>query len=155
MSDFLKRLQSLSPEKRELMELFLHQEGLRAPQENHVAPRTPVEKALAAIWSEVLGVKDVGIHDNFFALGGDSIHSIQVIAKATRAGLGVKSTLLFNHPTIAELALVIEEHGQRAAPTEAGGKPRHGARSSEINVDDFPEADLSPADLERIIRKLT
>jgi len=155
MNDFLKRLESLSPEKRQLMELFLHQEGLRAPQENHVAPRTSVERTLAVIWSEVLGVKDVGIHDNFFALGGDSIHSIQVIAKAIRAGLAVKSTLLFNNPTIAMLALAIEQQAERAAPAGPAPRPRHDDHSSKVNVDDFPEADLSPADLERLIKKLT
>jgi len=51
-----------------------------------VAPNTPVEKVLAEIWAEVLRVEQVGI-DNFFELGGDSILSIQIVAKANKAGL--------------------------------------------------------------------
>jgi aryl carrier-like protein len=157
MSDFLKRLESLSPEKRELMELFLHEKGLQAPRENHVAPRNPVERILADIWSEVLGVDDVGIHDNFFALGGDSIHSIQVIAKANRAGLAVGSALLFQRPTIAELAAAIEETVQ--TPAAADNRNRRpaapGTDAADLTSDDFPEADLSPDDFLRIIRKLT
>jgi aryl carrier-like protein len=157
MSDFLKRLEQLSPEKQELMKLFLHEEGLQAPRENHVAPRTHVEETLAGIWSEVLGVNEVGVHDNFFALGGDSIHSIQVIARANRAGLGVTSALLFRHPTIAGMATAIEEPGQD--PVAMAAKPRlappPNANSPAMTPYDFPEADLSPDDLARIIRKLT
>ncbi len=67
------------------------------------APRTPAEVRLAAIWAELLGVR-VGVHDNFFALGGDSILSIQVIARAAEAGLRLTPRQLFEHPTVAGLA---------------------------------------------------
>ncbi|HEU4326568.1 MAG TPA: condensation domain-containing protein, partial [Roseiflexaceae bacterium] len=77
-----------------------------------VAPRTPVEAALAEIWAAVLRVPQVGVHDNFFRLGGDSILSIQIVARAGQAGLRLSPRLLFQHQTIAELALVVE---QRAA----------------------------------------
>jgi len=78
------------------------------------APTTPAEKALAAIWREVLRREQVGIHDNFFALGGDSILSIQVIARAQRAGLALSPRLMFQHQTIAELA-EIAASGQAVA----------------------------------------
>jgi amino acid adenylation domain-containing protein len=71
-----------------------------------VPPRTPFEQSLAAIWAEVLGLKQVGIHNNFFELGGDSILSIQVIARANQAGLELTPKQLFQHQTIAELAAV-------------------------------------------------
>ncbi|MGH3901348.1 MAG: amino acid adenylation domain-containing protein [Pseudonocardiaceae bacterium] len=71
---------------------------------DYLAPRNPVEQALAEIWAEVLGVARVGIEDNFFALGGDSILSIQVVAGATRAGLRLRSQDIFLHQTIASLA---------------------------------------------------
>lgn len=74
--------------------------------ETYVAPRTPVEQTLADIWAEVLGVQRVGIHSNFFELGGDSILSIQIIAKANQADLVFTPKQLFEHQTIAELALV-------------------------------------------------
>ena len=70
------------------------------------APRNQVEKTLARIWSNVLGVERVGVHDNFFDLGGDSILSIQIIARANQAGLGLTPRQLFQHQTVAELATV-------------------------------------------------
>ena len=71
-----------------------------------VAPRTPVETKLVNIWSQVLGVEQVGIYDNFFELGGDSILTIQIIARASQAGLQLTSKQLFEHQNIAELAAI-------------------------------------------------
>jgi amino acid adenylation domain-containing protein/non-ribosomal peptide synthase protein (TIGR01720 family) len=68
------------------------------------APRDAVEVALAEIWSRVLGVERVGVHDNFFDLGGDSILSILIIALAHESGLELTPRELFEHPTLAELA---------------------------------------------------
>nr|QEO74876.1 AMP-dependent synthetase and ligase [uncultured bacterium] len=73
------------------------------------APRSAVEEELVRIWSEVLGVERVGIHDNFFDLGGDSILSIRIISRATQAGLQLSPPLLFQHQTIAELAPLLAE----------------------------------------------
>ena len=103
MSDLLNRLEQLSPEKRELLNLLMKQES-GGRQTTYMAPRTPAEETLAAIWSQVLGVDRVGIYDNFLALGGDSIQSIQIVAKAHKAGLQLNTNQLFEHPTIAELA---------------------------------------------------
>jgi len=72
----------------------------------YTAPRTLTEKVLATIWSEVLGVEQVGIHDNFFELGGDSILCIQAIARAKQAGLQLTPKQMFQHQIIAELAPV-------------------------------------------------
>jgi amino acid adenylation domain-containing protein/non-ribosomal peptide synthase protein (TIGR01720 family) len=72
----------------------------------YVAPRTSVEELLAGIWADVLGLEKVGIHDNFFEVGGDSILSIQIIARAKQAGLALTPKQLFGHQTIAELATV-------------------------------------------------
>ncbi|MDY7077386.1 MAG: amino acid adenylation domain-containing protein [Chloroflexota bacterium] len=72
----------------------------------YVAPHTRKEEILAAVWSQVLGVEQVGVHDNFFELGGDSILSIQVIARANQAGLRLTPRQLFEAPTIARLAAV-------------------------------------------------
>ncbi|HEX2517681.1 MAG TPA: condensation domain-containing protein, partial [Chloroflexota bacterium] len=69
-------------------------------------PRTPAEHVLAAIWADVLRLERVGIHDNFFALGGDSILSIQVVARANQAGLRLTPRQLFQHQTVAGLAAV-------------------------------------------------
>jgi aryl carrier-like protein len=75
-----------------------------------VAPRTPVEQALASIWSELLGVTRVGIHDNFFESGGHSLLATQLISRV-REKFQVEVALrqLFERPTIESFATVIEE----------------------------------------------
>ncbi len=70
------------------------------------APRNEREAALAAVWQGVLGLGRVGIHDNFFQIGGDSILSIQVVARARKAGLVLTPKQLFEHQTIAGLAAI-------------------------------------------------
>ncbi|HSP80357.1 MAG TPA: amino acid adenylation domain-containing protein, partial [Myxococcaceae bacterium] len=71
-------------------------------------PRTEKEEALGHIWKEVLGAPGVGLEDDFFELGGDSILAIQIVARAARAGLRLNVRQLFQHPTIASLATVVE-----------------------------------------------
>ncbi|HXR66935.1 MAG TPA: amino acid adenylation domain-containing protein, partial [Ktedonobacteraceae bacterium] len=80
------------------------------PASRSTAPRTQPECILAEIWSQVLGVQEIGIYDNFFALGGDSIQCIQVVSRARRAGLRLTPRQLFQHQTIAQLAQVAEAH---------------------------------------------
>ena len=70
-----------------------------------IAARTPAEHKLVAIWSDLLGLPQVGIHDNFFKLGGDSILTIQMIARARKQGLIFNARQVFQYQTIAELAL--------------------------------------------------
>ncbi|MGC4060234.1 MAG: amino acid adenylation domain-containing protein [Aquabacterium sp.] len=74
----------------------------------YVAPQGEVEQALAAVWQEVLGIAQVGRQDNFFELGGDSILSLQIVARARRAGYKLSPKQLFEHQRIAALALVAE-----------------------------------------------
>ncbi|MBH8578113.1 amino acid adenylation domain-containing protein [Nostocaceae cyanobacterium CENA369] len=71
-----------------------------------VSPHTHTQEVLAKIWQEVLLLKKVGIHNNFFELGGDSIISMQIIAKANQSGLKLTPKQIFQHQTIAELASV-------------------------------------------------
>ncbi|MBW4417615.1 MAG: amino acid adenylation domain-containing protein [Myxacorys californica WJT36-NPBG1] len=82
------------------------------------APSTQAEQQLVKIWSEVLGLEQVGIHENFFELGGDSILSIQIIAKANQVGLRITPKQLFQHQTIAELAAVV--HANQSTQAEQG-----------------------------------
>ncbi|HVR96707.1 MAG TPA: non-ribosomal peptide synthetase, partial [Thermoanaerobaculia bacterium] len=77
---------------------------LESAGELFVAPRDEVEARLAALWAETLGLPRVGVNDNFFALGGDSIAAIRLIAKATREGLVLTARQMFEHPTVAGLA---------------------------------------------------
>ena len=73
------------------------------------SPRTSIEKTLLQIWRDVLGVSAIGIHDNFFELGGDSILSIQIVSRSREAKLRLAPNQLFECPTIAELAAVVNQ----------------------------------------------
>lgn len=72
----------------------------------YIAPRNPIETILAAVWMDVLRVERVGVHDNFFALGGDSIRTLQVIARANQQGVKLTPKELFEHQTVATAAAV-------------------------------------------------
>ncbi len=89
--------------------------ALPAPQLNNISkltqsdfPRTPIEESLSKVWQRVLSLDSIGIHDNFFDLGGDSILSIQIVSQARAAGFNIVPNQLFEQPTIAELAAVID-----------------------------------------------
>ncbi len=73
----------------------------------YVAPKSEVEETIANIWQELLGIKQIGIHDSFFELGGDSVLGIQVSARAAKAGFRLTPQQLFEHQTIAKLAEVV------------------------------------------------
>ncbi|WP_414575248.1 amino acid adenylation domain-containing protein [Anabaena sp. CCY 9402-a] len=78
--------------------------------------RTDIEAKLVAVWLSVLNVSQVGIYDNFFALGGDSILAIQLISKANQAGLQLTPKQLFQYQTIAELAAVVTPDKSTLSP---------------------------------------
>ena len=69
-----------------------------------VPPRNSVELSLAKIWAEVLGLDQVGVYDDFFALGGDSVKGVQILSKANAAGFRMTLKQHFQCPTIAALA---------------------------------------------------
>ncbi|MEU4231627.1 amino acid adenylation domain-containing protein [Nonomuraea sp. NPDC026600] len=91
-----------------------------------IPPATEDERLLAAIVGEILGVERVSVRDDFFALGGDSFLAMRVASRAGAEGLGFPTRLLFQHPTIAALAVAARHH--RAShdvppepPDEGGG----------------------------------
>ncbi|MEP6741509.1 MAG: amino acid adenylation domain-containing protein [bacterium] len=78
-------------------------------QRRFVAPRTPVEKKLAAIWAEFLKLNEVGVHDNFFELGGHSLLATQIVSRMRKVfALEIPLRSLFESPTVAELAEQVE-----------------------------------------------
>ena len=83
-----------------------------------VAPSTSIEKKLAVIWEQVLDFSPIGLHDNFFEIGGDSILSIQIIAKARNEGISLASNQLFEHQSIGELASFVEMKTEEAPTKE-------------------------------------
>jgi amino acid adenylation domain-containing protein len=111
-------------------------------------PSTPTEHALAELWRDVLRVSHVGIDDNFYDLGGDSIAAIQIVARARDRGLDLAVSTLFEHQTVALLA----EHTGGAAALEdelgdggdaAGGPPGR-----------FALAELDEVGLDKVARLL-
>ncbi|MEU1284233.1 beta-ketoacyl synthase N-terminal-like domain-containing protein [Kitasatospora sp. NPDC005856] len=88
--------------------------------------RAVVEQVIAGIWSEVLGIPDLGPHDNFFDLGGDSVVAVQAASRATRAGYPLTPQELFRHQTVAAVAeALLGTAGEQAAP-DAGQRLRTG-----------------------------
>jgi hypothetical protein len=73
------------------------------PNRPYVAPRNPTEEKLAEIWAEVLGRDRVGIEDNIFEIGGDSLLIFRIAARASEAGLPISIRQFFLHRTIAEV----------------------------------------------------
>ncbi|WP_397324916.1 amino acid adenylation domain-containing protein [Pantoea agglomerans] len=85
---------------------------------SYVPPRTPEQKTLAAIWQEVLGVEQVGITDNYFSLGGNSILSIRVVTQAAAQGIRLNIEDLFQQLTIKRLT------ESNSTPVQAAEAPR-------------------------------
>jgi amino acid adenylation domain-containing protein len=83
-----------------------------------VAPRDVTEQILAKTWRDVLEVQSVGVNDNYFELGGDSIRSISILAKAHQCGLELSLQELFQHPTIAGLAALARPSDAKAPPSQ-------------------------------------
>nr|BAV56271.1 lesB [Lysobacter sp. RH2180-5] len=87
------------------------------------APRTPRERLLCALYAQVLGLDEnagaVGIDDSFFALGGDSIGSIQLVGRARRAGLAIGARDVFEHPSVEALARVARDLDAQPAAVAA------------------------------------
>ncbi|CUS39185.1 non-ribosomal peptide synthetase [Candidatus Nitrospira nitrificans] len=112
-------------------------EQAQTPQSTaYVAPRNEVETMLAQIWADVLHLDRVGIHDNFFTIGGDSIRSLQVVARAHKSGIKLTPKHLFEHPTVAETAAVAATALAESAPDFA--------------TQDFSLSGLDPAEIDRL-----
>ena len=94
---------------------------------SYTAPQTELESELATIWEQVLQTAPVGIHDNFFALGGHSLTAAQIVARLNRqfqSGLSIR--LILEFPTIAQLATVVRDATQTAAPLlHPAPRPEH------------------------------
>src|SRR5581483_3654400 len=137
-------------------------------KKEYVAPRTQTEAALATIWGELLGIERVGIHDNFFDLGGNSLLIIRVVAKANKAGLSITTKQVFRHQTIAELAAevgtvtILAEQGPISGLAPSTPGQRFVLASTVHNPQYFNLAyfiefqqPLDPSRLQRVVQELT
>ncbi|MDX9678827.1 non-ribosomal peptide synthase/polyketide synthase [Pseudomonas zeae] len=80
---------------------------LSQSQHEYVAPSTPLEQQLAEVWQDILKIERVGVTDNYFALGGDSIISIQLVSRARQQGIRFTPKDLFQQQTVQKLAAVV------------------------------------------------
>ncbi|WP_319754193.1 non-ribosomal peptide synthetase [Streptomyces sp. AK02-04a] len=92
----------------------------RAGSTTDSSPRDAAEATLAAVWCEVLDLQSVGIHDNYYALGGDSILMLRIRAEAEKRGLHFTLSDMSRHPTVAELAA----QASTAPPAESDPAPK-------------------------------
>ncbi len=72
------------------------------------SPRNPIQAALLGVWARVLGRDDLGVDDDFFRMGGDSVQAIQAAAHANAAGIAMNPRMLYEHPTVAQLADAVQ-----------------------------------------------
>ncbi len=136
---------------------------------DYAAPRSEVERTLAKIWTEVLGLDRVGVRDNFFELGGDSILGIQIVSRARNAGLSLAVRQIFEHQTISDLASAVARSAPReqAPPAALGDVPLTPIQSwfFELDLDErrhFNQAlllelrrSVEPGLLRRALRRLS
>jgi aryl carrier-like protein len=85
----------------------------------YVAPQTEREKMLASVWAEVLHLERVGIHDNLFELGADSLHIFQIVARAGKAGLKLAPAGILRHRTISAVLAQVDSEGTGPARPSA------------------------------------
>jgi oxalate---CoA ligase len=97
-------------------------ESLRERLATHSeGPRSVLEERIVAIWKEVLKRDEIGVHDDFFSLGGDSLQAMAVIALARKAGIFIDPARSFDEPTIAGLASIAQEQPPASAPASPPG----------------------------------
>jgi len=84
-----------------------------------MAPRTREEEVLAGIWTEVLGTGPIGVQDNFFLLGGDSLRATLVVSRITNVfGVELRQAALFETPTLGDMSKAIARHKAATADPE-------------------------------------
>ncbi|PPB80692.1 non-ribosomal peptide synthetase, partial [Mycetohabitans endofungorum] len=113
------------------------------------APQGELETTLAAIWAELLGVKQVGRHDSFFALGGHSLLAVQFIERLRRRGLSVSVRLLFEAPTLSALVQTLGQRRDVVVPANAITPD-----TSAITPSMLPLIELTQADIDKIVEQV-
>ncbi len=111
-------------DRKTLRQLFTRELEL---SEDRTRPATDTQARIAALWEEVLGIDGIGIHDNFFSLGGDSIQGFLISAKARQKGMKLSATQVFETPTVAEMAVHVESQGFHDPQANTLGYGAHAA----------------------------
>ncbi|WP_422733745.1 amino acid adenylation domain-containing protein [Micromonospora sp. WMMD558] len=118
--------------------LVVPAEADEADEVPYVAPRTALEETVAAVWASILGVDRVGVHDSFFALGGDSLLAMRAVVHLRKAlDVQVPIRVLFDSPTLAAAALAIEDQ-LLAELEEMSDEEAHSLLSTEPALENHP-----------------
>ena len=103
-----------------------------------------------AIWEVLLGIHPIGVEDDYFHLGGDSITSLRIISRAKQAGIRLTEADLFTHPTVAELAATVQ-----TVPTpDDSGPGESGAATNTPRGAAVPTTHLAEDDLARLLSRI-
>ncbi len=92
-----------------LLAMAVPEQARMAIEKPFEPPQTPEEQSMAGLWAQLLGVERVGLGDQFFELGGDSILSIQLVSRAKQAGFQISYRLLFEHPVLKDLMTALQK----------------------------------------------
>jgi mycobactin peptide synthetase MbtE len=104
-------------------------------------PRTETERRLAEVFAELLSTSEIGRFDDFFALGGDSILSVQLAARARAAGLAVNPRMVFDNPTVQQLAAAVDSAGTPGADADRAAEAA--TRFAPMSTSGLSDADLA------------
>ncbi|GCF07291.1 non-ribosomal peptide synthetase [Dictyobacter arantiisoli] len=96
------------------------------------AAQNEVETILIELWCQALGIESIGLHDNFFGSGGDSILSIQIVAQAAQHGVRIHPKHFFQYQTIAEMAQMIREQQATTITQDANAIAEYGLVEGEV-----------------------
>jgi acyl-CoA synthetase (AMP-forming)/AMP-acid ligase II len=110
----------------------LHEKFKQELTTGFVEPSGEMELLIARVWKDTLGIDRVGAHDNFFSLGGDSLHGMRTIVKAREAGLLITPQMIFQYPTVSQLASLAKRIPGKETTVPAGVSLEGGSPS-------FPE----------------
>ncbi|MFE7130090.1 amino acid adenylation domain-containing protein [Streptomyces sp. NPDC057638] len=111
-------------------------------------PESGVEGVLADVWAAVLGIERVGADEDFFSLGGDSINTLRLVARAREVGLSLTPKDVFTHPTVRALAQALASRRTDSVPPvpgEAGPRAPAGGSGADVPWGDIPRAGAAPA----------
>jgi len=108
-----------------------------AAREQYVAPRNALESQIAAVWQEILHHDRVGVHDNYFELGGDSIKSIRIAARLRHGACQLEPREIFQHQTVAAVAAALAQRETSAAGVARPAPPA--GEAAPVAAEELPE----------------
>ncbi|MGA7436539.1 MAG: phosphopantetheine-binding protein, partial [Luteibacter sp.] len=133
-----------------------HREGFQA---THVSARNDLERRLCEIWQNVLGQPDVGIEDNFFDMGGNSLQIMRAIFQARKRGLVLSAAQFFQYPTVSSLASAIVGASPPASGNDHDASAAEGhhamCASDEVTLVEFEAgADMTEMHFRHLLKRL-